>query len=120
MSSRIFEYLKFANEQSFATPSFQDEQDLKILMQRIIKALQRQDILMAIKTLGSLDGLLRTFDHQSFEPDFYDFISDGDIWSRVNTLKAREMKPTDETFLQSLGNLLEYFMGEKLFVESSE
>lgn len=117
-SPRQIEYfLKLATMETgteFSQPNLQDEQDLKILMRRAVGALNKSDLPTAIKTLKSLDNTIRQFQHESFDEDFYDFISDQDIWGKVYQIVSPPSN-TDLTFLEAMKELLNYFQDQKLF-----
>lgn len=117
-SPRQVEYfLKLATielSSEFAQPNLQDEQDLKILMRRALNALNKSDIPLAVKALKSVDNDVRSFKHENFDEDFYDFVSDQDIWGKVYQI-ASPPSATDLTFLEAMKELLNYFQDQKLF-----
>lgn len=96
--------------QDLKAPTIADQTDIQILIGRAAKALENKNIKLFAETMIALDRLLREFFHESFEPEFYDFASDQDLWDWINSLKNKESFSKDDWALASIirDNLL-YF-----------
>jgi hypothetical protein len=112
----IEQFLMKASETlpEFAVPNLQDEEDIKILMKRVIGAMDKGNVSLAVDSLKQLDKTVREFKHENFAEDFYDFISDQDIWGKVYQI-ATPPVATDLRYLEAMKDLMSYFLDQPLF-----
>lgn len=96
--------------QDLKIPTIADQTDIQILIGRAAKALENKNIKLFVEAMITLDRLLREFSHESFEPEFYDFASDQDLWDWIHSLKDKQTLTKDDWALGSIirDNLL-YF-----------
>lgn len=81
--------------QGLLTPSSDDELDVKIYLQRILKSLSSRNFRSFTDNMQKLDGFIRSFKHENFEPDFLDLALDKDLWNWLYVLDIEALDSQD-------------------------
>lgn len=108
------EVLKFEKEYGaqFSDPSSQDKEDFQILVRRALKGNLRD----LLRCLVLLDELARQFKHESYTHEFYDFISDQDLFDWVHSVKNKDkLSEFDTGYLQYIIEDLKGFSTGNIF-----
>lgn len=96
----------------FPEPSSSDKEDFQILINRALKGTLKT----VIQNLILLDKLARNFKHESYTPEFYEFISDEDMINWVHSIKDKQkLNPFDTSYLQFIIEDLKNFRQGNIF-----
>ena len=82
-------------EKEFASPTEKDEDDVKIILKRIKKSIEVNNLSFLKIEMKKLDSLCRLFLHEKFDPEFLDFISDQEFWNWVHSFNPLDPSQED-------------------------
>jgi soluble cytochrome b562 len=98
-------------EKEFKYPTKEDKADVKIILTRIKKNIEQNNLTAFKASMKSLDTLCRNFLHEKFNDEFLDFISDQDLWEWVHKFNPSQPTNNDiylitEIIYQELNSIL--------------
>lgn len=87
--------------QNLLTPTADDEADVRIYLERILKSLSTRKFEAFVAQMQKLDGFIRNFKHESFESDFLDLALDQNLWNWIYALDLKKID-TQDLFLMTI------------------